>query len=192
MWVPAWACMYFPHGCSRSPLNKAAVLLLSKPTSFVSNEHLPGSFPTTAGFGVSPCQQPMTLICCFITPKRCVCRKQGVLQMSGMRVLHKQCVFGIHRCVYIGIVFVSQSHNEPEGSDAAADTICIGQLILAQRKTSWKMTVIKTDSGGLRCLQYLLYVSARPFRCDFFFKETSGFFPVKRIHHVSRTLHRVS
>lgn len=76
MWVPVWACMYFPPGCSRSPLNKAAVLLLSKPTSFVSNEHLSGSFPTTAAFDVSRCQQPMTLICCFITPKRCVCRKQ--------------------------------------------------------------------------------------------------------------------
>lgn len=66
-------CVYFPYGCSRSPLNKTVVPLLSKPTSFVSNEHLPGSLPTTAGFSVSPCQQPMTLICCFITPKRCVC-----------------------------------------------------------------------------------------------------------------------
>lgn len=154
MWVPAWACMYFPHGCSRSPLNKAAVLLLSKPTSFVSNEHLPGSFPTTAGFGVSPCQQPMTLICCFITPKRCVCAEsRGCCKSLAewlLRVLHKQCVFGIHRCVYIGIVFVRQSHNDPEGSAAAADTICIGQLILAQRKTSWTMTVIKTDSDGDR------------------------------------------
>lgn len=59
-------------------------------------------------------------------------------------------MFGIHRCVYIGIVFVRQSHNDPEGSAAAADTICIGQLILAQRKTSWTMTVIKTDSDGDR------------------------------------------
>lgn len=72
MWVRMWACVYFPYGCSRSPLNKNVVPLLSKPTSFVSNEHLPGSFPATAGFSVSPCQQPMTLICCFITPKRCV------------------------------------------------------------------------------------------------------------------------
>lgn len=72
MWVRAWVCVYFPYGCSRSPLNKAVVPLLSKPTSFVSNEHLPGSLPTTAGFSVSPCQQPMTLICCFITPKRCM------------------------------------------------------------------------------------------------------------------------
>ncbi len=69
----AWVCVYFPYGCSRSPLNKTVVPLLSKPTSFVSNEHLPGSLPTTAGFSVSPCQQPMTLICCFITPKRCTC-----------------------------------------------------------------------------------------------------------------------
>lgn len=111
MWVPAWVCMYFPHGCSRSPLNKAAVLLLSKPTSFVSNEHLPGSFPTTAGFSVSPCQQPMTLICSFITPKRCVClyvcaESMGCCKSLAewlLRVLHKQCVFGIHRCVWIGI-----------------------------------------------------------------------------------------
>lgn len=73
VWVRAWVCVYFPYGCSRSPLNKTVVPLLSKPTSFVSNEHLPGSLPTTAGFSVSPCQQPMTLICCFITPKRCVC-----------------------------------------------------------------------------------------------------------------------
>lgn len=68
--VGARGCVYFPYGCSRSPLNKTVVPLLSKPTSFVSNEHLPGSLPTTAGFSVSLCQQPMTLILCFITPQR--------------------------------------------------------------------------------------------------------------------------
>lgn len=56
-------------------------------------------------------------------------------------------MFGIHRCVYI---LHRQSHNEPEGSAAAADTICIGQLILAQRKTSRTMTVIKMDSDSDR------------------------------------------
>lgn len=70
----AWACVRFPHGCSRSPLNKTVVPLLSKPTSAVSNERLPGSSPTTAGSSVSRCQQPTTLIRCFITPKGvCVC-----------------------------------------------------------------------------------------------------------------------
>lgn len=83
------------------------------------------------------------------------------------------CVWHTQVCGYRN----RQSHNEPEGSAAAADTICIGQLILAQRKTSGTMTVIKTDSGGLRCLQYLLCVSGRPFRFNFFFKETSVFPP---------------
>lgn len=81
MWVHAWVYVYFPYGCSRSPLNKTVVPLLSKPTSFVSNEHLPGSLPTTAGFSVSPCQQPMTLIRCFITPKRCVCGREKVRKL---------------------------------------------------------------------------------------------------------------
>lgn len=81
MWVHEWVYVYFPYGCSRSPLNKTVVPLLSKPTSFVSNEHLPGSLPTTAGFSVSPCQQPMTLICCFITPKRCVCGREKVRKL---------------------------------------------------------------------------------------------------------------
>lgn len=70
--VPAWVWTDSPHGCSRSPLNKAAILLLSTATSVVSNEHLPGSFQQQ-----HPCQQHRTLICPFITPKRCVCRKRG-------------------------------------------------------------------------------------------------------------------
>lgn len=49
--------------------------------------------------------------------------------------------------VYTGSVFVKRSHNEPEGSAAATWAICIGRLTLAKRKTSWTMTVIKTDSG---------------------------------------------
>lgn len=88
MWVHAWVCVYFPYGCSRSPLNKTVVPLLSKPTSFVSNEHLPGSLPTTAGFSVSPCQQPMTLICCFIAPKRCVwvCAEEWARKTSTEKI----------------------------------------------------------------------------------------------------------
>lgn len=83
------------------------------------------------------------------------------------------CVWHTQVCVYRN----RQGHNEPEGSAAATDTICIGQLLLAQRKTFWTMTVIKTATGGLRCSQYLLYVSGPPFRFDFFFKETSVFPP---------------
>lgn len=98
--VPAWVWTDSPHGCSRSPLNKAAVLLLSTATSLVSNEHLPGSFQQQ-----HPCQQPRTLICPFITPKRCVSRKRGGgyngLAETLLPAPHKQCVFGTHRCVCV-------------------------------------------------------------------------------------------
>lgn len=66
--------------------------------------------------------------------------------MTFGHVTQTLCVWHTQVCVYRN----RQSHNEPEGSAESADTICIGQLRLAQRKTSRTMTVIKTDSDGDR------------------------------------------
>lgn len=182
MWVHAWVYVYFPYGCSRSPLNKTVVPLLSKPTSFVSNEHLPGSLPTTAGFSVSPCQQPMTLIRCFITPKRCVCGREKVRKLvrkcGWVCVLLRlsSCVWQREKCILdrrgSGVhVFVRGSHNEaaprwrylaflPEGllgKEQRRSRVTLFALdnLSAQRTTlpPRVMTVIKMDSNTDRGLR---------------------------------------
>lgn len=177
MWVHEWVYVYFPYGCSRSPLNKTVVPLLSKPTSFVSNEHLPGSLPTTAGFSVSPWHwNPLF----YYTQKVCVRQRESeetsakvwlsvcAAQIKLVCLAEGKCILdrrgsGVH-------VFVRGSHNEaaprwrylaflPEGllgKEQRHSRVTLFALdnLSAQRTTlpPRVMTVIKMDSNTDRGL----------------------------------------